>query len=340
MEDSDGDIAYTNPLLMNLPSGSNFPCSVGYGLAVNCYYEAGNSANYGTPTRIYVSHFAIQAGNTLLLRLLITNPDNVGVWPTINVKAMGGTTSLPEIFGDELLGRWSFPRIFKTLLSNSTYYLTSVNNNNWQPNKVMYANGNYWPLYNTWVNLAAGDYVLLAINTSTTAYGEVHMFNPNPSYCDDYFFVNYGAANRVLYIMRKYTGTVNAPTYMNFGEIRSRHFLQNEQYVYYFKNDGNGYTRFATHPFNVANHQNSLANFGMTIAKMDVETRQTGASNRHYLSVSLTNFGSIPLLTSDPADMVLCIQFDSAPLFSSLGSSICSVQGGVESQDPLVYPYC
>lgn len=129
--DADGDVTYTNPILMNLPSGSNFPCSVGFNLDVTCYYETGSTSGYGIPTRIYVTNFALQASNTLMLRLLITNPDNVGVWPTINVKAMGGTTAVPEVFGDELLGRWTFPRIFKTLLNNATYYLTDTNNNNW-----------------------------------------------------------------------------------------------------------------------------------------------------------------------------------------------------------------
>jgi hypothetical protein len=202
----------------------------------------------------------------------------------------------------------------------------------------MYATGNYWPISNDWVNLVANDYAILAINTSTTARGEVHMFNPNSAYCTDYFFVNYGAANRVLYILRKITGTFNAPSTINFGEIRSRHFMQDEQYVYYFKSDG--LTRFATHPFNVTRHQNNLANFGITIVKMDVQTRQTSAANTHFLSLSLTNFGSISLSATDPADLVLCIQFDAIPLFSALGSAVCSVQSGIDSTDPLVYPYC
>ncbi len=80
---------------MNVPSGSKLPCSVGFGLNVNCYYEAGDKTAYGIPTKIYVSHFALQASNTLMLRLLITNPDNVGTWPTINVRAMGGGYSAP-----------------------------------------------------------------------------------------------------------------------------------------------------------------------------------------------------------------------------------------------------
>lgn len=74
--DNDGDIINSSPLMLGLPSGSNLPCSVGYGLSVSCYYEAGTSTDYGQPTRIYVSNFA--AGSSLQLRVLITNPDQVG----------------------------------------------------------------------------------------------------------------------------------------------------------------------------------------------------------------------------------------------------------------------
>lgn len=109
--DPDGDVIYTNPKFLGLPSGSKIPCSVGFGANVNCFYETGDSSQYGTPTRIYVSHFAT-GSSSMTLRMLLTNPDNVGTWPTINVKLMGGSFSAPNIMGDELMGRWGFNRIF------------------------------------------------------------------------------------------------------------------------------------------------------------------------------------------------------------------------------------
>lgn len=80
---------------MGLPSGSDYPCSVGINTDVYCYYEQGTSSGFGRPTRIYISKFSIQAGNTLSLRILFTNPDNIGVYPNFIFKAFGGTFSPP-----------------------------------------------------------------------------------------------------------------------------------------------------------------------------------------------------------------------------------------------------
>jgi hypothetical protein len=48
---------------------------------------------YGKPTRIYISRFQIQAGNTLSLRILFQNPDVVGSFPSFIFKAYGGAVA-------------------------------------------------------------------------------------------------------------------------------------------------------------------------------------------------------------------------------------------------------
>ena len=101
----DGTKIYNDPTLMNLPSGSQYPCSVGINTNVYCYYEKGSSSGYGRPTRIYITQFSVQSGNTLSLRMLFTNPDILGVYPSFIFKAFGGSYSAPKLMGDELMGR-------------------------------------------------------------------------------------------------------------------------------------------------------------------------------------------------------------------------------------------
>ena len=96
----DGTKIYNDPTLMDLPSGSQYPCSVGIDTNVYCYYEKGSSTGYGRPTRIYITQFSIQSGNTLSLRMLFTNPDILGVYPSFIFKAFGGSYSAPQLMGD------------------------------------------------------------------------------------------------------------------------------------------------------------------------------------------------------------------------------------------------
>ena len=94
----DGTVIYNSPELMGLKSGSDYPCSIGIDVNVYCYYEQGSSSNFGTPTRIYITKFA--ATTQLNLRMLFTNPDNIGVFPTFIFKAYGGSFSPPELMGN------------------------------------------------------------------------------------------------------------------------------------------------------------------------------------------------------------------------------------------------
>ena len=96
----DGTKIYDDPTLLNLPSGSQYPCSVGINTNVYCYYEKGSSSGYGKPTRIYITQFSVQSGNTLSLRMLFQNPDIVGIFPSFTFKAYGGSYSAPQLMGD------------------------------------------------------------------------------------------------------------------------------------------------------------------------------------------------------------------------------------------------
>ena len=94
---ADGVIIYNDPTLLNLPSGSEYPCSVGIGSSVYCYYEKGSNSDYGRPTRIYITQFG--SVSSLSLRMLFTNPDVVGVFPKFNFVAFGGTITAPNLMG-------------------------------------------------------------------------------------------------------------------------------------------------------------------------------------------------------------------------------------------------
>lgn len=89
----DGTKIYNDPKLLNLPSGSEYPCSVGINVDVFCFYQQGSTTGYGRPTRIYITKFTPVA--TLSFRMLFTNPDVVGVFPSFTFKAFGGSYSPP-----------------------------------------------------------------------------------------------------------------------------------------------------------------------------------------------------------------------------------------------------
>lgn len=217
--DPDGDTIYTDPKFLGLPSGSKVPCSIGFNAAINCFYETGSTAQYGTPTRIYVSHFTASASMTL--RLLVTNPDNVGTWPSIFVRVMGGSFSGASIMGDELMGRWRFNRIFKTILSNSTYYITASESTYSIPDKPLGHDSTTYNFYNPHFHFPANTYVIIAFPLSTAAYGEHANYVPNSGVGEDYFIVNYAPNNRVAYILRKWGSAQNAAFYIGVGYLKA-----------------------------------------------------------------------------------------------------------------------
>lgn len=94
---ADGVVIYNNPTLLGLPSGSQYPCSVGIRANVYCYYETGPSLNFCRPIRIYITQFAQRTSPSL--RILFTNPDVVGVFPKFIFKAFEGSTTAPNLMG-------------------------------------------------------------------------------------------------------------------------------------------------------------------------------------------------------------------------------------------------
>lgn len=141
----DGVIIYNNPTLLGLPSGSQYPCSVGIDTAVFCHYEAGSKNDYGRPIRIYITRFSIQSGNTLNLRMLFTNPDIVGVYPNFIFKAFGGaTSSTARLMGHELMGRFAIIDPYVTL-PEINYY--STNTAFTYPNRNLYHHNTFYDFY-------------------------------------------------------------------------------------------------------------------------------------------------------------------------------------------------
>ena len=99
----DGTVIYNDPELMDLPSGSQYPCSTGIYKPVYCYYQQGSSSGFGSPTRIYVTGFTLSS-TTFNLRMLFTNPDNADVFPSFTWKAFGGSFSVPDLMGRQFMG--------------------------------------------------------------------------------------------------------------------------------------------------------------------------------------------------------------------------------------------
>jgi hypothetical protein len=92
---------------------------------VYCYYIAGSSTNYGTPTRIYIVNFAVPANNSISFRMLFTNPDVVDSFPKFTFKAFGGSFSAPNTMGDELKGFYTIVDPYN-VYSSANYYSTGT----------------------------------------------------------------------------------------------------------------------------------------------------------------------------------------------------------------------
>jgi hypothetical protein len=120
----DGTNIYSQKTFLDLPSGSDYPCSIGIDVDIFCYYEQGQSTGYGTPTRIYITGFTIPTTNyQLSFRILINNPDIVGVYPSFIFKAFGGAYSAPNTMGKQFMGKFAIMDAFKTY-PDTNYYST------------------------------------------------------------------------------------------------------------------------------------------------------------------------------------------------------------------------
>ena len=163
----DGTIIYNDPTLMSLPSGSQYPCSVGINTNVYCYYEKGSNTEYGKPTRIYITQFS--ASTSLSLRMLFTNPDVVGVFPSFTFKAFGGSYSAPKLMGQELRGRYTIIDPYKTYPETNYYSTGSCTT---YPNRAMYQKTTVYDFY---IDHAqnANSYVISEWTLNHNTYGEI-----------------------------------------------------------------------------------------------------------------------------------------------------------------------
>jgi hypothetical protein len=237
----DGSIIYSDPTLLALDSGAEYPCSVGHGMNVFCYYEKGETKTYGKPTRIYISRWAMPATSILSFRMLFTNPDIVGVYATFRFKAYGGSVANSKFMGGEFMGDFTISNAFKTLSQVSTYFGTSTACT-LQPNSRIYSTSTNVLFYID-NDLVANNYVMLEWTLHDTTYGEVSLYTVYNNTNDyDYMVINYAHNNRKIYIIKKmssaWNGNTNGggsvTTHHDFGYLRTKHFLVNNAQIYYF----------------------------------------------------------------------------------------------------------
>lgn len=216
---------------MGLPSGSQYPCSVGnMDDAVYCHYEKGSTTNYGTPIRIYISRFTPRA--TLSLRILFTNPDVVSSFPSFRFRVMGGSFSDPELMGNELYGRYTITDAFKVLPADSIHF-SSHSSCLFTANKGIYATATRWWFRDT-VSQAANSYVILEWKLTHPSWGEVSEFTHSDTASDyqDYYMVSYSNTDRRVYLVKKLSSSFTSTSDHIFGSFRNKHFRDTSAKIY------------------------------------------------------------------------------------------------------------
>jgi len=109
------------------------------------------------------------ASNTLSFRMLFTNPDIVGVFPTFNFKAYGGTIDNSKLMGEEFMGEYKLMNAFKTLSQVSTYYATSTACDP-QPDSRLYSTSTNVLFYISNA-ISVNNYVMLEWTLNDPTYG-------------------------------------------------------------------------------------------------------------------------------------------------------------------------
>lgn len=108
--DSQGQYLYTtgsaqSAAFLDLEDGSTYPCGnngLQAGGNVKCFLKIGAFGELTAPTRIYMTDFTYVT--TMNCRLVFKNPETVGSYFTIRVKAFGGTKSSSNLYGDKYMG--------------------------------------------------------------------------------------------------------------------------------------------------------------------------------------------------------------------------------------------
>ena len=318
MVSPDGSKIYNDPTLLDLPSGSEYPCSVGIDTNVYCYYEKGSTSDYGRPTRIYITKFSVQSGNTLSLRILFTNPDIVEIFPSFTFKAFGGSYSPPQLMGDELMGRYTIIDAFKTY--PDTGY-TSTGSCQVNPDRGLWNRETYMYFY---INHAqnANSYVVLEWVLNHNTYGELSEYDLVTADVVDYFTISYSPSDRRLYLVKKlgsyYSGGSN---YHRFGRLRQKHFHHNSHKVYLLKKPGYSLITCSVSESYMDSHREYNEYGNVYIEKLDIEDRMTSQTSWYYMSVYMGNVQNMLLRDSDPGDFIVAVKFTSNIPYASMGSS-------------------
>jgi len=289
----DGTKIYNNPMLMGLLSGSQYPCSVGIYQSVYCYYEQGTSTGFGTPTRIYITDFAIPANKSLSFRMLFTNPDNVDVFPSFTFKAFGGTFAAPSLMGNEFKGMYKIVDPYK-IYTPVGYYGTGT--------CFCYPTTPLWTptsLYNCFINSnnqQIGSYAILQWPLVDATHGIIGDYNDVGMHYDIFFMSTALNQYYVYLVIKLSTAYVSSTTsYFQFGDIRMKHHIVNSYNLYLL---GQPWSQLWTASVNstwVWNTRtyNSYGQF--SIDAIDVQDRYSGDASWHYISINTGTAYNFPL---------------------------------------------
>jgi len=84
-------------------------------------------------------------GSTINARLLLTNPNSIGSWISVNVYAYTGVQDVTSLYGNQYVGYWNFPNVYQlcggTLGSNNVWF-----SNYLTPNYGLWRENTQWTL--------------------------------------------------------------------------------------------------------------------------------------------------------------------------------------------------
>lgn len=269
------------------------------------------------------------------MRFLFTNPDNIGVFPSFIFKAYGGTIATYELMGRNFMGEFWLNDAFKTY-PNTNYY--SVNSGCvTQPSAPLWNTGtNYQLTLGTTLSGANNSYAILEWVLVDPTYGEVSQYTVDSSKAYDWMTISYAPNNRILYIIQKATTTTSYSS-MTFGQLRNTHYLQNSNFnVYILTNPSITLNNCPiSQSWNNANHGYNA--YGQAqISNFDLQDRTVSASGWQYMSIYMGTPQTMQLLTTDPSNMVVIVQFvNNYPYTSFPNNNYCTLETGIMSTDPL-----
>lgn len=130
---------------LGLEDGSTYPCGnngFSAGGNVKCLVKTGVYTDLTIPTRIIMTDFTYVS--TMNCRFLITNPETVGSFFSVRVRAYGGAKTSSNLYGNQFMGEWNFQNIFQTQSatpSTNSYdasYYRPPTKSPWRNNTVHY----------------------------------------------------------------------------------------------------------------------------------------------------------------------------------------------------------